>query len=46
VRPWNTAEQIIIGAQHRRFVDNAVLGVTTVRMTRHAPCRVLSRTVE
>jgi nucleotide-binding universal stress UspA family protein len=32
---------IVIGAQHRRFVDTTVLGVTTVRVTRHAPCPVL-----
>jgi nucleotide-binding universal stress UspA family protein len=32
---------IVIGAQHRRFVDSTVLGVTTVRVTRHASCPVL-----
>jgi nucleotide-binding universal stress UspA family protein len=32
---------VVIGAQHRRFVDTTVLGVTTVRVTRHAPCPVL-----
>jgi len=32
---------IVIGAQHRTFVDTTVLGVTTVRVTRHAPCPVL-----
>jgi nucleotide-binding universal stress UspA family protein len=53
VRHGNAAEQIIalareasvdlvvIGAQHRRFADTTVLGVTTVRVTRHAPCPVL-----
>jgi nucleotide-binding universal stress UspA family protein len=53
VRPGNAAEQVItlaretgadlvvIGAQHRRFVDSTVLGVTTVRVTRHTPCPVL-----
>ena len=35
------ADLIVIGAQHRRFVDTTVLGVTTVRVTRHAPCPVL-----
>jgi nucleotide-binding universal stress UspA family protein len=35
------ADVIVIGAQHRRFVDATVLGVTTVRVTRHAPCPVL-----
>jgi nucleotide-binding universal stress UspA family protein len=32
---------VVIGAQHRRFVDTTVLGTTTVRVTRHAPCPVL-----
>jgi nucleotide-binding universal stress UspA family protein len=32
---------VVIGAQHRRFADTTVLGVTTVRVTRHAPCPVL-----
>jgi nucleotide-binding universal stress UspA family protein len=32
------ADLVVIGAQHRRFVDTTVLGVTTVRVTRHAPC--------
>jgi nucleotide-binding universal stress UspA family protein len=53
VRHGNAAEQIItlareadvdlivLGAQHRAFVDSTVLGVTTVRVTRHAPCPVL-----
>jgi nucleotide-binding universal stress UspA family protein len=53
VRHGNAAEQVIalaheaavdlvvIGAQHRRFADATVLGVTTVRVTRHAPCPVL-----
>jgi nucleotide-binding universal stress UspA family protein len=53
VRHGNAAEQVltlaheaavdlvVIGAQHQRFVDTTVLGVTTVRVTRHAPCPVL-----
>jgi nucleotide-binding universal stress UspA family protein len=32
---------VVIGAQHRRFFDDTVLGVTTERVTRHAPCPVL-----
>jgi nucleotide-binding universal stress UspA family protein len=32
---------VVIGSRHRRFVDTTVLGVTTVRVTRHAPCPVL-----
>lgn len=35
------ADLIIIGSQHRRFVDTTVIGSTTVKMTRHAPCPVL-----
>lgn len=33
---------IVIGAQHRRFFDTTVLGTTTLRVVRHAPCPVLS----
>jgi nucleotide-binding universal stress UspA family protein len=32
---------VVMGAQHRRFAGTTVLGVTTVRVTRHAPCPVL-----
>jgi nucleotide-binding universal stress UspA family protein len=32
---------IVVGAQHRPLVDTTVLGVTTVCVTRHAPCPVL-----
>jgi universal stress protein A len=32
---------LVIGAQHRGLADTTVLGVTTVRVTRHAPCPVL-----
>jgi nucleotide-binding universal stress UspA family protein len=32
---------VVLGAQHRRFADTSVLGVTTVRVTRHSPCPVL-----
>ena len=35
------ADLVVIGSQHRRFMDTTVLGVTTVRVTRHAPCPVL-----
>jgi nucleotide-binding universal stress UspA family protein len=37
----SAVDLVVIGAQHRRFVDATVLGVTTVRVTRHAPCPVL-----
>jgi nucleotide-binding universal stress UspA family protein len=32
---------IVLGAQHRRFVDTSVIGGTTVKVTRHAECPVL-----
>lgn len=32
---------VVLGAQHKTFADSTVLGVTTVRVTRHAPCPVL-----
>jgi nucleotide-binding universal stress UspA family protein len=35
------ADLVVIGSQHRRFADTTVLGVTTVRVTRNAPCPVL-----
>jgi nucleotide-binding universal stress UspA family protein len=33
---------IVLGAQHRKFFDTTVLGTTTVRVTRHAPCPVFT----
>lgn len=33
---------IVLGAQHKPFADATVLGVTTIRVTRHAPCPVLT----
>lgn len=33
---------IVIGAQHKRFSDTTVIGTTTVRILRHAPCPVLT----
>jgi len=38
----NGADLIVLGAEHRRFADTSVLGTTTVRVTRHAPCPVLT----
>lgn len=35
---------LVLGAQHKRFHDSTILGVTTVRVTRHAPCPVLTIT--
>jgi len=54
VRRGNAAEEIlqatasdgcdliVLGAQHKRFWDSTVLGTTTVNVTRHAPCPVLT----
>lgn len=33
---------LVIGARHRRFSDTTVIGTTTARVVRHAPCPVLS----
>lgn len=35
------SDLIVLGAQHKRFFDTTVIGTTTVRVTRHAPCPVL-----
>lgn len=35
-------DMIVLGAQHRRFFDSTIIGTTTVRVTRHAPCPVLT----
>jgi nucleotide-binding universal stress UspA family protein len=37
---------LVIGAQHRRFFDSTVMGGTTVRVVRHAPCPVLTVSAE
>jgi nucleotide-binding universal stress UspA family protein len=54
IRRGNAAEQIIemasstacdlivLGAEHKRFSDTTVIGTTTLRVTRHAPCPVLT----
>jgi nucleotide-binding universal stress UspA family protein len=33
---------LVMGARHRRFFDSTVLGSTTARVVRHAPCPVLT----
>jgi nucleotide-binding universal stress UspA family protein len=33
---------LVIGAPHRRFFEGMVLGTTTLRAVRHAPCPVLT----
>ncbi len=35
-------DMIVIGAQHKHFHDTTILGTTTIRITRHAPCPVLT----
>lgn len=37
-----SADLIVVGAQHKRFSDTTVVGVTTERITRHATCPVLT----
>jgi nucleotide-binding universal stress UspA family protein len=36
------SDLLVIGSQHRRFFDSTVLGSTTARVVRHAPCPVLT----
>jgi len=36
------ADLIVLGSRHRPFADTSVIGITTSRITRHAPCPVLS----
>jgi len=35
---------LVMGARRRRFFDSAVIGTTSVRVVRHAPCPVLTVT--
>jgi nucleotide-binding universal stress UspA family protein len=35
-------DMIILGAQHKLFVDTTIIGTTTTRVTRYAPCPVLT----
>jgi nucleotide-binding universal stress UspA family protein len=37
-----SCDLLIVGAQRRRFYDATVLGTTTARVVRHAPCPVLT----
>ncbi len=37
-----STDLLVIGSQHRRFFDSTVLGSTTARLVRHAPCPVLT----
>lgn len=36
------ADLIVLGVRHRPFADTSVIGITTSRITRHAPCPVLA----
>jgi nucleotide-binding universal stress UspA family protein len=33
---------IVLGAQHRQFFDSTIVGTTTIRVVRHAPCPVFT----
>lgn len=33
---------VVMGARHRRFFDSTIIGTTSVRVVRHAPCAVLT----
>ncbi len=35
-------DMIVVGAQHRRFIDTTVIGTTTERILRHAHCPVMT----
>lgn len=35
-------DMIVVGAQHRRFIDTTVIGTTTERILRHARCPVMT----
>jgi len=37
-----SCDMIVLGAQHKHFHDTTVLGTTTIRVARHAPCPVLT----
>jgi nucleotide-binding universal stress UspA family protein len=36
------ADVLVLGAHHQTFFDSTVIGATTVRILRHAPCPVLT----
>jgi len=33
---------LVLGARHKAFADTTVIGTTTARVVRHAPCPVLT----
>lgn len=38
------SDLIVMGAQHRKFFDSTIVGTTTIRVVRHAPCPVFTLT--
>ena len=40
--PSVSCDIIVLGGQHKHFHDTTVLGTTAIRVTRHAPCPVLT----
>ena len=36
------SDLIVMGAQHRKFFDSTIVGTTTIRVVRHAPCPVFT----
>lgn len=38
----SACDLLVVGAQHRPFFDATVIGATTARVVRHAPCPVLT----
>jgi nucleotide-binding universal stress UspA family protein len=38
----SACDLLVVGARHRLFFDSTVIGTTTVRVVRHAPCPVLT----
>lgn len=36
------ADLLVLGAQHKRFFDETVIGTTSEKLVRHAPCPVLT----
>ncbi|MEN6608186.1 MAG: universal stress protein [Bryobacteraceae bacterium] len=38
----SSCDLLVLGARHRTFFDSTVIGTTSVRVVRHAPCAVLT----
>jgi nucleotide-binding universal stress UspA family protein len=41
-----SCDLLVIAARHRRFFDSTIIGTTTVRVVRHAPCAVFTVVAE